>query len=234
MRSQQQELVRQGPLISVNSVYSEKQGGRTMSHVLHIDSSYSGSRSASRLLCQEFMSAWKERYPEDSIRYRDLALQPVPYINEKWVTAMDLLPNDYTLEQREAMKESENILAQFLEADRYVFGIPMYGFNVPAVFKAYIEHLIRPGRTYTIDDSGLRGLVGQGKKMLIITSRGGDYSSNSPFAAFDFHEPYLRTIFGSFGIADIKFIYANNLTLGDREQSISNAKKSIRQIIQHW
>jgi FMN-dependent NADH-azoreductase len=205
-----------------------------MLRVLHIDSSYSGSHSASRLLSQEFITTWKLRYPNDSIVYRDIVNQPVPYINETWVKAMNLLPDNYTLEQQEAMKESEIILAEFLGADRYVFGIPMYGFNVPAVFKAYIEHLIRPGRTYTIDDNGLRGLVGEGKKILVITSRGGDYSSNSPLAAFDFHEPYLRTIFGSFGITDIEFIYANNLELGDREKSIYTAKESIRQIIQRW
>ena len=205
-----------------------------MPHVLYIDSSYSGAYSTSRLLSQEFMTAWSKLHPDSIIMYRDLIKQPVPYIDETWVKAMDLLPNQYSLEQQQAMKESEMILEQFLSADCYLFAVPMYGFTVPGAFKVYIEHLIRPGRTYTIDENGLRGLVEPTKKMLVITSRGADYSKNSEFASFDFHEPYLRTIFGSFGINNIEFVYVNNLALGDREKSISHAKESILQIAQYW
>jgi FMN-dependent NADH-azoreductase len=110
----------------------------------------------------------------------------------------------------------------------------LYGFTVPAAFKAYVEHLIRPGRTYTIDEQGLRGLVAPGKKMLVITSRGGEYARNSALANFDFHEPYLRTIFGSFGIEDIEFVYANNLVLGDRDSSIAAAKVAIHSLAKLW
>jgi FMN-dependent NADH-azoreductase len=53
------------------------------------------------------------------------------------------------------------------------------------------------------------------KKMLVITSRDAEYTRNSPLADFDFHEPYIQTIFGSFGIENIEFIYANNLEFGD-------------------
>jgi FMN-dependent NADH-azoreductase len=205
-----------------------------MSFTLHIDSSYSGAHSASKLLSQEFITTWQHYHPDRPITSRDLALQPVPYINETWVTAMDLHPSKYSPEQERAMQASEAIFQEFLAADRYIFALPMYGFNVPAVFKAYIEHLIRPGRSYIIDEQGLRGLLEPGKKMLIITSRGGEYNQSSGLANFDFHEPYLRTIFGSFGIEDIEFIYANNLVLGDREKSISMAKESIHSLAKVW
>lgn len=205
-----------------------------MLRVLHIDSSYSGSYSASKLLSVEFTNIWKQIHPSSTILYRDLAKQPVPYINETWVRAMDLQPEEYNEEQIQAMQESERILTEFLAVDRYVFSLPMYGFTVPAVFKAYIEHLIRPGRTYTIDDSGLQGLLNPGKKMLVLTSRGADYSPNSQMASFDFHEPYIRTIFGSFGIQDIQFVYAHNLAFGQREESIAAAKESVRQIVKIW
>jgi FMN-dependent NADH-azoreductase len=205
-----------------------------MSFVLHIDSSYSGANSASRLLSQEFVTTWQQHHRDRAIKYRDLALQPVPYIDATWVTAMDLQPREYNPAQQQAMEESEKILEEFLAAERYIFALPMYGFTVPAVFKTYIEHLIRPGRTYGIDENGLRGLVEPGKKMLVITSRGADYSQNSDFASFDFHEPYLRTIFGSFGIKEIEFIYANNLALGNREKSITEAKESIHSLAKRW
>ncbi|PSB53053.1 FMN-dependent NADH-azoreductase [Chamaesiphon polymorphus] len=205
-----------------------------MSFILQIDSSYSGSDSASRLLAREFVTAWKQHHPDCQIAYRDLALQPVPYVDRTWVSAMNLSPDRYNLAQQQTMQASEPIVSEFLAADGYIFALPMYGFTVPAAFKAYLEHLIRPGRTYTIDEHGLRGIVPPGKKMLVITSRGAEYNQNSPLANFDFHEPYLRTIFGSFGIENIEFIYANNLELGDRDKSIAAAKTEIHALARTW
>jgi FMN-dependent NADH-azoreductase len=43
--------------------------------------------------------------------------------------------------------------------------------------------------------------------MVVVTSRGGDYSAGEA-AKFDFQEPYLRTVFGLAGITDIAFINA--------------------------
>ena len=43
--------------------------------------------------------------------------------------------------------------------------------------------------------------------MVIITSRGGDYSG-SESKSYDLQEPYLRTVFGFTGISDITFINA--------------------------
>lgn len=205
-----------------------------MSCILHLDSSYSGDRSVSRLLTRKFITVWKQKSDRDSFIYRDLTQPTVPYINEKWVKVQDILPDNYTKEQQAVMKESEMILEEFLSADRYVFGIPMYGFTVPAIFKAYIEHLIRPGRTYAIENGQLKGLISKEKKMLIFTSRGANYSINSPLATMDYHEPYIRAIFGSFGICDIQFIYANNLVMGDRSQSILAATEALDRLIESW
>jgi FMN-dependent NADH-azoreductase len=147
---------------------------------------------------------------------------------------MNLPPDCYNPAQQQAMQLSEPIISEFLAADGYIFALPMYGFTVPAAFKAYVEHLIRPGRTYTVDEQGLRGIVAPGKKMLVITSRGAEYTRNSPLADCDFHEPYLRTIFGSFGIENIEFIYANNLEFGDRDRSIADAKSAIHALAKMW
>jgi FMN-dependent NADH-azoreductase len=64
-----------------------------------------------------------------------------------------------------------------------------------------------------------------GKKMICVTSRGGDYSPASPMRAFDFQEPYLRAIFGLTGITDIEFINAEpmDVTADLREGAISAA-----------
>ncbi|AUB41178.1 acpD, FMN-dependent NADH-azoreductase [Nostoc flagelliforme CCNUN1] len=205
-----------------------------MVNILHIDSSPRGERSHSRELSKEFVSSWKAAHPEDAIAYRDIGRHPVPHVNEAWIAAAFSPPETHTPELTEALRISDELIDEFLAADRYVFGVPMYNFNIPSTFKAYIDQIVRANRTFAVDAQGLRGLV-EGKKAIIITARGSDFSPTSPFVAYDFQEPYLRAIFGFIGITDIQFINANSLNEGDaRTQSLSEARAAIKNLITQW
>ncbi|WP_118162294.1 FMN-dependent NADH-azoreductase [Nostoc sphaeroides] len=205
-----------------------------MVNILHIDSSPRGERSHSRELSKEFVSGWRAAHPEDAIAYRDIGRHTIPHVNEAWIAAAFSPPETHTPELTEALRISDELIDEFLAADRYVFGVPMYNFNIPSTFKAYIDQIVRANRTFAIDAQGLRGLV-EGKKAVIITARGGDFSATSPYAAYDFQEPYLRAIFGFIGITDIQFINANSLNEGDaRTQSLSEARAAIQNLIAQW
>ncbi|MEO0707982.1 MAG: NAD(P)H-dependent oxidoreductase [Cyanobacteria bacterium J06649_5] len=117
-------------------------------------------------------------------------------------------------------------------AERYVFGIPMYNFSVPASFKAYIDQIVRVNRTFKPPYEGLL----TGKKMLVVTTRGGSYIGNSDMAGYDFHEPYLRTVFGYIGVTDITFLYAESLNEGEeaRQQSLAQARHMMQQTVLTW
>lgn len=207
-----------------------------MVNILHIDSSPRADRSHTRELSKEFASGWRAAHPEDAIAYRDLGHHPVPHVDETWIAASFSPPETHTPELTQALKISDELIDEFLAADRYVFGVPMYNFNIPSTFKAYIDQIVRPNRTFAIDaQGGYRGLV-EGKKAVIITARGGDFRATSPFAPYDFQEPYLRAIFGFIGLTDIQFINANSLNEGDaaRTQSISEARAAIQDAIAQW
>ncbi|MEH1865554.1 MAG: FMN-dependent NADH-azoreductase [Nostoc sp.] len=205
-----------------------------MVNILHIDSSPRAERSHSRELSKEFVSAWKAAHPEDAIAYRDLGHHPVPHVNEAWIAAAFSPPETHTPELAEAIRVSDELVDEFLAADRYVFGVPMYNFNIPSTFKAYIDQIVRINRTVALNAQGFKGLV-EGKKAVIITARGGDFSPTSPAVAYDFQEPYLRTIFGFIGITDIQFINANSLNEGDaRTQSLAEARAAIQDAIAQW
>jgi FMN-dependent NADH-azoreductase len=203
-------------------------------NILHIDSSPRAERSHSRELSKEFVSAWRAEHPEDAIAYRDLGHHPVPHVDEAWIAAAFSPPETHTPELTEALRISDELVDEFLAADRYVFGVPMYNFNIPSTFKAYIDQIVRINRTVAIEAEGFKGLV-EGKKAVIITARGGDFSATSPAVAYDFQEPYLRTIFGFIGITDIQFINANSLNEGDaRTQSLAEARAAIQDAIAQW
>lgn len=110
-----------------------------MAHILHIDSSPRGDRSISRTVSKDSIAAWKQSHPNDTVAYRDLGHHPVPHVDEAWIAAAFTPPQNRTEELNRAIALSDTLVDEFLAADRYIFGVPMYNFSIPSTFKAYID-----------------------------------------------------------------------------------------------
>jgi FMN-dependent NADH-azoreductase len=205
-----------------------------MKNILHIDSSPRGERSISRNLTQEFITGWQQAHPNDRIISRDLGRTIIPIVDEAWIAAA-FSHTEKTPEMQKALQLSDELIDEFIAAEYYVIGVPMYNFNVPANFKAYIDQIVRVNRTFKASAMGYEGLVTQ-RKMAIVTARGGSFPVNTPMAAFDFQEPFLRAVFGLIGITDLTFIHADNLGAGGeaREKSIAAASTTIQTTIANW
>ena len=207
-----------------------------MTHLLHLDASPRGDRSISRALTNDFITHWKAAHPNDSITYRDLGHHPVPLVDETWIAAAFSAPDQHTPEQAAAIAISDELVDEFLAADCYVLGIPMYNFSHPAGFKAYIDQIVRAGRTFSVEaDGSYKGLV-TGKKMLVITARSGSFRQGTPAHAYDLQEPYLHLVFGFMGITDITVIHADNLAAGEdaRAQSLRQAQVDLKAVAEQW
>lgn len=135
----------------------------------------------------------------------------------------------------EAIHISDRLVDEFLAADFYVIGLPMYNFSVPSTFKAYIDQIVRPGRTFEPEDAAnpYKPLV-LGKKMFVITARGASgYRPGERYGAMNHQDPYLITIFGFMGITDITFVHVENDELGGTSlaQSIAAARTQVAQLV---
>ncbi|MGL5942524.1 MAG: FMN-dependent NADH-azoreductase [Waterburya sp.] len=208
-----------------------------MTHLLHIDSSPRGERSHSRRMTREFVEQWKQAHPQDIVTYRDIGRNPIPHIDEPWIAAAFSSPEQHTPELREAIRLSDQLVEEFLAADVYVIGIPMYNFSVPSVFKAYIDQIVRVGRTvgFEPDDTAnvFKPLV-LGKKMFVIEARGDSgFQSGGRYEKMNHHDPYLVTVFGFLGITDITFVHVENDEYGGTKlaESITNARTKITELV---
>lgn len=205
-----------------------------MSTLLHIDSSPRADRSISRKLTHDFATSWKSAHPGAEIIYRDLGHQELPYVTEEWVAGA-FSHDALTPEQQAAFKTSDELIAELKAADHYLFGIPMYNFTVPAIFKSYIDQVTRFNQTVTFaDGGGFEGLLKNKKATVIITS-GGIYREGTPFAPYNFVEPYMRTILGFLGVTDVTFVVAdgvNEVMFGklDREAYLKPIRAHISEL----
>jgi FMN-dependent NADH-azoreductase len=208
-----------------------------MAHLLHIDASPRGERSHSRRMAREFIEQWEQAHPHDTITYRDIGRNPIPHVDESWIAAAFSPPEQHTLELREAIRLSDELVDEFLAADVYVIGVPMYNFSVPSGFKAYIDQIVRVGRTVAFEPNDVANVFKPlvlDKKMFIIEARGDSgFQPGGRYETMNHHDPYLTTVFGFMGITDITFVHVENDEYGGTKlaESIANARAKIGQLV---
>lgn len=195
--------------------------------LLHIDSSVLGDNSVSRRLSAAVVAGLRRKHPGLEVTYRDLAAEPVAHFSGALLAAFGATPDSWSAEQQKDVAHGGAALEEFLAADIVVIGAPMYNFTVSTQLKAWIDRLAVVGKTFRYTEKGAEGLAG-GKKAIIVSTRGGIYSTG-PAAAADHQEPYLRTMLGFFGITDVEVIRAEGLALGaeQKQQAIDAAERQI-------
>src|SRR5260370_9226307 len=153
--------------------------GEDMSTLLKIDVSPRGDYSISRKLSNHFATEWQSNHVGGEIITRDLATTKIPYVDLPWIAGAFTAPDQHTAEHKTALKISDELIAEFLAADEVVISTPMYNFNVPAVLKAWIDHIVRLNKTFSFDATGLKVLPAC-TKFTIIIATATYYTSPSP------------------------------------------------------
>jgi FMN-dependent NADH-azoreductase len=192
--------------------------------LLKIDSS-ARSSSVTRQLTAKFVEEWKKNHPDGEVIQRDLATTLLPHITDEWGGA-HLEPSQLNSAQRNYLSTSDQLIEELQAADTIVIGAPMYNFAIPSSLKAWIDQVVRMGKTFGYGPSGARGLLSD-KKVIVITARGGAYPKGTPGEKLDFQEPYLRHILGFIGLTDVTFIHAENQAREEAGSSLASAAEHI-------
>jgi FMN-dependent NADH-azoreductase len=189
--------------------------------LLHVDASILGESSVSRRLSAAIVARLRQAHPEAAVTYYDLGAEPIGHLTGAHLgAAQGLFAENASLQ--EDVARGRRALEDFLEADIVVIGAPMYNFSVSSQLKAWIDRLAVAGKTFRYTERGAEGLAG-GKKVIVASSRGGLYAADTPAAALDHQEAYLRDILGFFGIRDLTFVRAEGLNVSAEQRQASIA-----------
>lgn len=116
-------------------------------NILFVKVSFSGNASASLNVAQLLVE--KLTTAGTTITHRDLAESPLPHISRPTVGAA-YTPSDLrTPEQRQLLALSDTCVDELLAADTLVIATPLWNFSTPSSLKAWIDHIVRVGRTFT-------------------------------------------------------------------------------------
>ena len=173
-------------------------------HLLHLDSAAPSPASVSRLLGRELVVGWARRDPGMALTYRDLVAEPLEVVSSSWVSAAFATPEQRTPDSAFALNRSDALIAELEAADVLVIGAPMYNFGIPASLKAWVDQVVRVGRTFVYEGRRPVGTV-HGKRAIIVATSGGDADYYASLG-LDFRTSYLKAILGFIGITDVEVL----------------------------
>src|SRR5258706_1290709 len=161
--------------------------------LLQIDSS-AGGASGSRQLTAGFVSAWRRENPEGQVTRRDLATTAFPPITDEWLKAAFESPDKRTGAQQQVLSLSETLTDELVAAHTIAIGAPMYNFTISSPLKAWIDQIVRPGKTVAYGPGGAKGLL-TGKRVAARTPPGGPCFKTPPKNGSEYLGNYLPEFF---------------------------------------
>jgi FMN-dependent NADH-azoreductase len=183
-----------------------------MTTLLRIDSSSRHQGSHSRDLGGAFEREWLGRYPDTQILRRDLASQPIPHIADMTIAGFYTPSEQFTEDLRQATALSDQLIAELMAADVLLITTPMYNFSIPSALKAWIDHVVRIGRTFSYDGQSFTGLVTDKPAYVICAYGASGYLNDGPLSAYNLMQSYLQLLLGFLGFTSVSFIGAEATT----------------------
>jgi FMN-dependent NADH-azoreductase len=189
-----------------------------MSKLLVVETSPRGEYSISRQMTRRFVSQWQAAHPDGEVIIRDLMVTDLPFVTAPWLQAYFTPSEQHSAEMKEALRLSDELVAEILAADHIAIATPVYNYNVPAALKAWIDHIVRKGMTLGFDGKGLVS----GKRATVLLASGGIYTEGSPIRDRDIAPQYLRLVLNVIGITDVTVVAGGGAKVVDmREQTMN-------------
>ena len=219
-----------------------------MTHILQLDASarpgLAGKDehgSHSRSLTHHFVTEWRAQCPEDTITHRDIGLRPPSFISQDWIAAAFTPPEHQQPWMSGVLAESNELIDELMAADILVIGAPLYNFGMPAALKAWVDLVVRMGRTVEYDptrpeDPFTPLLADRPRHAVILSSRGGTgFEPGGALAQLNHLEPGLTTVLEFIGINRIHRIAVENQEAGGEllANSVAEAEGRVLELVTH-
>ena len=190
-----------------------------MEDLLFINACVRGQKSRTLQLARRFLGAWQHAHPEAVITERDLC--------------RDRLSPQYpeVLEERDALWSAGKLddplfqpARQFAAAGRIVIAAPFWDLSFPAILKIYLERISVTNITFGYDDLGRSVGLCKADKLLLITTRGGDFSIPE-ISWMEMGARQLEALCAMYGIPSFQCLTAQGLDdiRNDKEAILSQA-----------
>jgi Acyl carrier protein phosphodiesterase len=173
-------------------------------NILHIDAS-PRIESYSRALSAGIVDRLLDANPWGRVVRRDLGWEPIPHASEEYARALATPAALALAQDGDELGLSETLIREVEAADVVVIGTPMNNFTLPSVLKAWVDQVLRKGRTFTSAGAGKKVGLLEDRPVYVAIASGSVFAgegANQP----DFLRPYLSAAFGCIGIHNVHYL----------------------------
>ncbi|GIQ70655.1 FMN-dependent NADH-azoreductase [Xylanibacillus composti] len=200
-------------------------------------------RSYSMTVGKEFVQAYRLARPQDEVVHLDLYKMDIPHIDADILDGWDKLRTGMSFEQLTLAEQTKigrinELVDQFVAADKYIFVNPIWNYSYPPVMKAYLDTICIAGKTFKYHPDGSRtGLLGD-KKAVHIQASGSVLSpgSNTISEGFEMGHRHLNVIMDFVGLTDFQAVFVEG-TAEHPEQATQFKEEAIQkthQIVENF
>jgi FMN-dependent NADH-azoreductase len=179
-------------------------------NILHVTCSPRGPDSESIKLSRKIVAFLLKSEPTAVVVNRALGEGSIRHVDANYALSQHSLAAEIT--QEGTIRQSDELIEELESADVVVIGTPMNNFSVPSVLKAWIDHVVRAGRTFNVTRQGKVGTV-RDRPVFIAVASGGRFSGERARQP-DFLTPYLKAVLGIIGLHDLTFFTVQGTGLG--------------------
>ena len=181
--------------------------------ILRIDCSPRGAEAHSWRMADELQQRLETAWPRAGTMRRLLAEAPPPFIDAPFARSMGLHTSAESARTVPALAASETLIGELEQSAALLIATPVHNYTVPAPLKAWIDQVVRFGRTFTSTPQGKVGRLAD-RPTFVIASSGGFFTGEHGRQP-DFLTPYLTAILATIGITSVTFIPMEGLTRGE-------------------
>jgi FMN-dependent NADH-azoreductase len=173
-------------------------------NILHIDCS-PRQESHSRRLSEEVVGRLLALFPQGKVIRRDLGHALISHATPEYAAALATPASiAATAPSSDALRLSEQLIRELEDSDVIVIGTPMNNLTIPSVLKAWLDQVLRVGRTIRSTPEGKVGMLRDRPVFVGIAS--GAVFAGGHARQPDFLTPYLAAALGSIGLATVNFL----------------------------
>lgn len=191
--------------------------------ILRLVASPNADASESLKLSQQILFALACQAGRRGIQLSDLDLTTLAHVDAPYAQALANQLGVGANGQEGTLKRSDELIDQLQACDVLLIATPMHNYSVPSPLKAWIDQVVRVGKTFLGTAQGKVGTLADRPVYVAIAS--GGYISRQP----DFLRPYLSAVLATIGLNEVYYFTVEGTAKGV-ESLTSGRETAYRQV----
>src|ERR1019366_7390055 len=166
--------------------------------------------SVSRAIADIVEETWHQDSPEAAVTRRHIGIEPIPAT--AWAQSVFADRGDVasmTGEQKKAVALAAALAEELLDADAFLFAVPLYNFGISQHFKAWVDLVITDPRMASSAGQPLKG-----RSAVLVVVRGGAYGPGTPREGWDHASSWMRRILEDVWGMDLRVVESEFTLVG--------------------